>query len=214
MLLVVANQKGGTGKTLLATNLSVLLAGERRTVRLLDADPQGTAARWAALRVRAGAPPTVPCLRVEAGQLEGVARREAAAGRDLVVDTGGRDSRELRTALLLADRLLVPFRPSQFDLWGLERMAALAAEARGINRRLTCLAVINLASTHPRVGEVEQTRRFLADRDGLRLARAVLHERVAYDRAARQGLAVTELKPANRRAGEEMRALYHEAFHD
>jgi chromosome partitioning protein len=54
----------------------------------------------------------------------------------------------------------------------------------------------------------------LADFAHLRLSAAVIRDRIAYRKAARDGLSVEELKPTDPKAGEEMQALFREVFHD
>ena len=212
MILLVANEKGGTGKTILAVNLVVMLALAGRKALLIDADRQGSAVNWAAIREQAGVEPgitvlskTGPALRFEVLEL-------AEQYDDVIIDAGGRDSQELRAAILAADMILVPFRPSQFDVWGLDRMAVLIGEARTINTHLKGLAVINLASPHPGVGEIEDARDFLKDVKEIQPARTVLRERIIYRRASSEGLAVVELKPADKKAVEELKSLFSEVL--
>ncbi len=50
MILAVVNQKGGTGKSTVATNIAACFAAEGREVLLIDADPQHTALDWRADR--------------------------------------------------------------------------------------------------------------------------------------------------------------------
>lgn len=66
--------------------------------------------------------------------------------------------KELRSALLVVHLLLIPIKPSQYDLWSLAKMAVLVDDARTFNHHLSALATINLASPHPRVSEVDEAK--------------------------------------------------------
>ena len=162
MIVLVGGEKGGTGKTTLATNLAALRAAAGRDVLLVDTDRQGSASFWGAVRDEAAgegaALAAVPCVQVFG---KGVARQLAdLAGRydDVVVDAGGRDSVELRSAMVGAERLYVPVQASQFDVWTLEQMDELVSQAQAINPDLEAGVVINRASTHPRVREADEAR--------------------------------------------------------
>ena len=110
-VIVVANPKGGVGKSTLATNLAGWLARQGRAVMLGDLDRQQSARHWLALR-----PPQLPAIRgwevVDGGLV-----RPPKGTTDLVLDTpAGLHGKRLDAALKLADRLLVPLQPSPFDI--------------------------------------------------------------------------------------------------
>src|SRR5262249_59424809 len=108
MLITLANQKGGTGKTTLATNLAGAFAADHRRVVLLNIDPQRSALDWA--ETRREAVPQIPVLSLQGA--EDAWRRALAPLRDayevIILDTGGRISPAVRTAVSVADFLLVP----------------------------------------------------------------------------------------------------------
>lgn len=114
--ILVANPKGGSGKTTLATNIAGWLAGKRQRVGLLDADPQHSSTQWLARR-----PALFPPV---AGFERDVAKKEL---KDiplewLVIDSpAGMHGETLRDALRRAAAMIVPVSPSAFD------MAATAA---------------------------------------------------------------------------------------
>ena len=130
----------------------------------------------------------------------------------MVVDAGGRDSVELRSALVVADRLFVPVQASQFDVWTLEQMDALVGQAQAINPELQAQVVFNRASTHPRVREAEEAEALLADFEALDASGVVVRDRIAYRRAASDGLAVAEASEPDARAVAEMEAWYLAVF--
>ena len=213
VIITVANQKGGTGKTIMATNLAVMRAQAGYRVLLVDADPQGTSAMWAAVRKKAGTTPEVDCLVASAWELGPELAELAAEYDEVIIDTGGRDSEEMRSAILASDLVLVPFRPSQFDVWGLDRMTDLLSEALALKPGLKGMAVINLANPNPRVVDTEQAKSFLAGGQGMDPADTVVCDRVSFGRAALSGLAVCEKRPLDKSALAEMRGLYSEVFH-
>ena len=110
----LVSQKGGVGKSSLAVSLAVVAYEANHSVVVLDADRQGTAVQWAA--VRKGAPPEVAA--VAADKLEAVIGRLAASASAEVafVDTAGIDGSEAAVAIRLSDLCLVPTRPSAADL--------------------------------------------------------------------------------------------------
>src|SRR5271167_334773 len=114
VVITVAQQKGGAGKTTLAANLAAALAGRRR-VALLDTDPQHSLARWHALRagrdVAAIGLSDVSGWRL-AGELDRLRRNHDV----LIVDSPPQVDTDARLAVRAADLVLVPVQPSPPDL--------------------------------------------------------------------------------------------------
>lgn len=213
-IILIGGEKGGTGKTTLAVNLAALRALQGRDVLLIDTDAQASASYWAQSRDETQTRPRVACIQKFGKGLPAEVRDLARRYQDLIIDAGGRDSLELRAALVVAERVYIPIQPSQFDIWTLGRMDDLAKTAQGFNPELQARVVISRASTNPSVNEVAEARNLLADFEHLSLSSAVVRDRIAYRKAARDGLSVEELKPTDPKAGEEMRALFQEVFHD
>lgn len=212
-ILLIGGEKGGTGKTTLAVNLAALRALQGRDVLLVDTDVQASASYWAQSRDEAQTQPRVACIQKFGKGLPTEVRDLARRYQDLIIDAGGRDSVELRSALVVAERIFIPIQPSQFDIWTLGRMDDLVKTAQGFNADLRASVIISRASTNPSVNEAAEARTLLADFEHLRLADAVIRDRIAYRKAARDGLSVDELKPSDPKAIEEMRALFQEVFH-
>ena len=213
MILLIGAEKGGTGKTTLAVNLATLRAGRGREVLLLDADPQKSMSYWAAIREMDNSHHGMTCVQ-KIGDLRTSVKNLEPKFDDLIIDTGGRDSEELRSALLVSHLLLIPIKPSQYDLWSLAKMFVLVDDARTFNQNLAAMAVINLASPHPGVCEVEEAREFIAEQKRLSVANSVVRDRIAFRRSTRMGMAVNELKAADIKAISEIESLYQEVFHE
>lgn len=213
MITLIGVEKGGTGKTTIATNLASLRARAGIDTLLVDTDPQGTASYWAATRDETGVTRVPSVQKFGKGlvrEIQGLAERF----EDIIIDAGGRDSVELRSSMVIAEKMVMPLKASQFDMWTLERMAELLEQAQGLNPRLTAFVAINQASPNPVVGETQEARDFLGDFDGIDLLTTVVRERIAYRSAAAEGMAVDEMPRANGKAAAEMQLLYAEVFGD
>lgn len=213
MILLVGAEKGGTGKTTLAVNLAVLRAGQDRDVLLLDADPQQSMSFWVSIRDQETPNRSLTCLQ-KTGDLRTTVQNLVAKFDDLIIDTGGRDSEELRSALLVADRLLIPVKPSQYDLWSLAKMVNLIEDARAFNRDLKAMVVISQANPHPMVTETNEAGQYLAEVKQIVRLKTIIRDRIAFRRSTRQGLAVTEARPIDSKAADEIRSLHEEVFRD
>ncbi len=147
-------QKGGVGKSTLAGNIAVGLALRGRRVIIVDTDKQQTCVKWGSRRKLANIKPEIAYATLyskKADTTEFVGTFEAlekSGNFDFcIIDAGGRDNRELRLALFVADVLLAPCLPSQADVESLEEFDALVGEVMAGNPKLRCLTVINKATT-------------------------------------------------------------------
>lgn len=212
-IVLIGGEKGGTGKTTLATNLAATLAQQKKDVLLLDTDRQGTASFWAAVREEAEVEPRIAIVQKFGKGLPAQVQDLADRYDEVIIDAGGRDSMELRYALGVCDRAYVPVQPFQFDIWTIRQMDELVSMAKGFNPELRASIVLNRVSTNPAVREDKETREFFADEgfENLSIAAPILHERIAFRKSARGGLSVAEWK-ADKKASLEMNRLYKEIY--
>lgn len=212
-IIVFGGEKGGTGKTTLATNMAARLAMTGKDVLLLDTDRQGTASSWAAVREEENVTPRVACVQKFGKGLPGQVRDLSARYEEIIIDAGGRDSMELRYALGVADRIYIPIQPYQFDIWTIQQMDSLVEMAQGINEKLKAFIVLNRVSTNLAVREEQETRDFLSEEDfaNLSLAESVVRDRIAYRKAARAGLSVVEWAQ-DAKAALELNTLFEEVY--
>ncbi len=110
-VIVVANPKGGVGKSTVATNLAGALARAGRSVMLGDVDRQQSARQWLGLR-----PAALPHIQTWDVAREGVVRPPKGVTHVVLDTPAGLHDKKLDTVLAIADRVLVPLQPSLFDI--------------------------------------------------------------------------------------------------
>jgi chromosome partitioning protein len=114
--------------------------------------------------------------------------------------------------LVVVEKVFIPIQPSQFDIWTLNQMDELVDTAKAFNPDIQANVIISRSSTNPSVHESEETGKLLDDFSNLGLANVTIRDRIAYRKAAKDGLAVIELKPKDQKAISEMNDLYKEVF--
>ena len=110
-VIVVANPKGGVGKSTVATNLAGALASAGKAVMLGDVDRQQSAKQWLQLR-----PATLPVIRGWDVEGERIVRPPKGTTHVVLDTPAGLHDEKLQQVLAMADRVLVPLQPSLFDI--------------------------------------------------------------------------------------------------
>lgn len=110
-VIVIANPKGGVGKSTLATNVAGLLARQGHAVMLGDVDRQQSARQWLALRS-----PQLPLIRGWDVAHDDIVRPPKGTTHVVLDTPAGLHGRRLDAVLKIADRLLIPLQPSLFDI--------------------------------------------------------------------------------------------------
>lgn len=211
MIVVCGGIKGGSGKTTLATNLTVMRACGGHDLLLVDADDQETASDFTLQRnANTGDMAGYSMCKLSDEAVRTEISRAKSKYEDIIIDTGGRDTRSQRAALVVADVLLVPFVPRSFDIWTVEKVESLVKDARIINPELHAYVFLNRADATGQ--ENDEAQSILQESDAITYLNTTLGYRKAFGKAAAQGIAVTELKPQDPKATEEITALYRHIF--
>lgn len=192
------SQKGGAGKSTLAINLAVEATTRGSRVLIVDLDPQGNALKWAERRSE-----TTPDVAAESlaslGRVIAAARSE---GYDLVMlDTAPNADTVALQAAKAADFVLIPCRPSQFDLEAIATTLDLCEVARRPS-----MVVLNQAPIRSRV--VMEATEAVLQRGGV-ICPVVVRERVAFRHCIPGGNSAAEYE-AGGMAAQEIVALYDE----
>ena len=197
--IAVAGAKGGVGKTTLAVHLAVAAVQQGRDVVLLDADPQLSAVRWS--ERRSSSEPVV--LGRAVSQLAAEMERIAGFGADVaIVDTPprawvGADNAAL-VAAKLADVVLVPCRPSIFDI------ESTAVSVQRLQAATAAPVVVVLNGCAHRGREADEAAEALGGL-GAQVCPARIGQRVAFARSLLDGRAAQEVEPGGKAADDVQR---------
>jgi chromosome partitioning protein len=204
-VIAVLNQKGGAGKTTIATHLARALQLDGKNVVLIDSDPQGSARDWAA--VREDQP--LPVVGIDRPTIE--RDMKALGHKDFVVIDGAPQAADLAvSAIKAADFVLIPVQPSPYDIWATADLVDLVKSRIELtDGRLKAAFVVSRAIKGTKIGaEIADA---LAGY-GLPVLAARITQRVSYPSTAATGKTIFEVEPEGE-AALEIVALANEITH-
>ena len=183
--IIIANPKGGSGKTTLATNVAGWLAGKRQRVVLADFDPQRSSAHWLTRR-----PALLPAIAGWTADQDKKAMQEADP-QWLVVDLpAGIHGETLRDAVRRADILLVPISPSYFDFEATRAFLAKLAEYKSVKEGKVSIGLVGMR-VDARTRSSTELEEFIKEHDFPFVTN--LRDTQVYVHAARDGLSVFDM---------------------
>ena len=207
MITLIANLKGGSGKSTVAFNLAVWLEKHGRPVIGYDLDPQCTFSDLAMLRKEMEYTPELTIHSVRAVLKDQLLSH---SGREVLIDVGAANMAAMKEALTAADRVLIPVPPSQADVWATQRFLHIIGpdtQAMKINGSQQTIAFVNRADTNKSIRETHETEA------ALRMLPAIdvvlpqrLRLRTGFRRSLSEGLTVFEMWPRSK-AAQEFRTL-------
>jgi chromosome partitioning protein len=159
-VIVVANPKGGVGKSTLSTNLAGYFASQGEWIALADMDRQQSAQAWLSLR-----PPALPAIETWEVDLENPAKPPRGLEHAVIDTPAGLHGNRLNIALDLADKVIVPLQPSMFDILATQDFLERLAKEKAVRKGAIEIGVVGMR-VDARTRSAEQLHRFV---EGLKL---------------------------------------------
>ena len=187
-VIAVLNQKGGSGKTTIATHLARALQLDGASVLLVDSDPQGSARDWAA--VQDDNPVTV--VGIDRPTID--RDLKAIGHKDFVVIDGAPQAADLAvSAIKAASFILIPVQPSPYDIWATADLVELVKQRIEVtDGKLQAAFVVSRAIKGTRIG-AEITEALAGY--GLPVLEPRTTQRVSYPGTAAAGTTILDAEP-------------------
>jgi chromosome partitioning protein len=210
MKIVVGGIKGGSGKTTIATNLTVMRSLDGKKVLLVDADEQKSSTDWASQRDCMSIKTNWSTIQLSGKSIYSQLQRISQDYDDIIIDVGGRDTTSQRSALICADIFLIPFKPRSLDIWTIGSLKKMIEEVSSVNPSLKSIAIVNQADA--RGSDNLEALEIIAKSPELTCIQGSIGNRKSFCNAAAEGLGIIELKNKDMKAMEEMNVLYKYIF--
>jgi chromosome partitioning protein len=194
VVITIAQQKGGAGKTTLAAHLALAWAALGRRVAVLDIDPQASLSTWFKIREKPSGAPDIEVAAITGWRVAAEVERQARSHDIVVIDSPPHAETEARIAVRAAKLVLVPVQPSPMDLWATKAILDVARQ-----ERVRALLVLNRVPPRAKLTEIMLAR--LKEMD-VPLARTQIGNRVALAAALAEGKGIVEAAPSSAAARE------------
>ena len=195
--IAIISQKGGAGKTTLALHLAAAAEAAGHVALIIDTDPQATASQWAAWRqdrppeVIDSAPPMLT---------KKIEQAKAQGAQYIVIDTPPHADSAATKAMEAADLVLIPCRPSAFDLAAIQTTARLVQSFRKP-------AFVVFTAGAPNAPRMYEEAAELVESFGVKACPFPMSDRAAYRHASAEGKTAQEIEPKGK-AAEEIQQIY------
>ncbi|WQZ74171.1 ParA family protein [Helicobacter pylori] len=193
MIITIANEKGGSGKSTLCLNLCVQLLLDKKDIAALDTDSQKSLEVFNNIRSETNLPNFTLFNRT--GNITDTLKQMTDKYEYILIDAKGEHSKESQRAMLLSDWVLIPTTPSQLDTAVLLDMLERIRDIQALNENLKACIVMNRIPTIPTLKEKKALIDFINQNnanESVFLMDNLLSERIAYKRSVSEGMGVME----------------------
>ncbi len=199
MITVVANLKGGSGKSTVVFNLALWLQMKGQPVVAYDLDPQQTLMDVAEVRREEGYAPALQVYPPRESLLEDLNYHPENV--HVLVDVGAANIDAMKQAIKTSDQIIIPVPPSQPDVWATQRFMDIVEDATG-GQYPKMRAFVNRADTHCAVRESDDTEDAIKQIANIDLIPNRLFQRTIFRRSLSEGMAVFEMSKRSKATDE------------
>ena len=199
MITVIANLKGGSGKSTVTFNLGLWLQMKGQPVVAYDLDPQQTLTDVAEVRREEGYAPPLQVNQPRDSLLDDMKYHPQQT--QVLVDVGASSMDAMKLALSIADRIIIPVPPSQPDVWATQRFLNIVNELDKHNNP-EMRVFVNRADTHRAIKESDETEEVLEQLPGVKLIPQRLYQRTVYRRSLSEGMSIFEISKRSKAVDE------------
>ena len=199
MITVIANLKGGSGKSTVTFNLGLWLQMKGQPVVAYDLDPQQTLTDVAEVRREEGYAPPLQVNQPRDSLVDDMKYHPERT--QVLVDVGASNMDAMKQALSIADRIIIPVPPSQPDVWATQRFLDIVNEL-DYNNKPEMRVFVNRADTHRAIKESDETEEVLDQLPGVELIPQRLYQRTVYRRSLSEGMSIFEISKRSKAVDE------------
>ena len=199
MITVIANLKGGSGKSTVTFNLGLWLQMKGQPVIAYDLDPQQTLTDVAEVRREEGYTPPLQVNQPRDSLLDDMKYHPKQT--QVLVDVGASNMDAMKQALSIANRIIIPVPPSQPDVWATQRFLNIVNELEN-NNKPEMRVFVNRADTHRAIKESDETEEVLEQLPGVELIPQRLYQRTVYRRSLSEGMSIFEISKRSKAVDE------------
>lgn len=202
----ILSQKGGSGKTTITLNIARCLQLKGFNVAVIDTDPQASAREWNAL----AADDFFPVYGCDKGIAEKELKNLKKVADYLIIDGAPRLEKSMAEAIKLSDYILIPIKPSQFDIWAVKDTIDLIETRMQLDDKLK--AGLVLSQVNKQTNITKDVKGFIEESFAIKLLSQSTGIRVAYAEVLSSGMSVFE--SASKEAKEEIIEITNEILKD
>lgn len=199
MITVVANLKGGSGKSTVTFNLGLWLQMKGQPVVAYDLDPQQTLLDVAEVRREQGMTPPLQVYPPRESLVDDLNYHPDKM--HVLVDVGAANIDAMKKAIATCDQIIIPVPPSQPDVWATQRFMDIVDDATE-GKPPKMRAFVNRADTHKAVRESDDVEELLNQIPNIEMIPRRLFQRTIFRRSLSEGMAVFEMSRRSKAAAE------------